>query len=193
MGQSIFNKSTARVKSAMGAPVNADRRFVLKSGLTLSIMVLWQIEPLEAQEKSMAENKQSGLLPVALTYDDVRSVSPALEHYMKETLLDGVWKRPELSPLDRSVVTVASLIARIQMVEMPYHFALALDNGVKPAELSEIITHLAFYAGWANAMSAVAKDIFRHRGIGVDHASAREREVAAPERRSGKTACHAGE
>lgn len=170
MGQSIFGKSTARVKSAMGAPVNADRRFVLKSGLTLSIMVLWQIEPLEAQEKSMAENKQSGLLPVALTYDDVRSVSPALEHYMKETLLDGVWKRPELSPLDRSVVTVASLIARIQMVEMPYHFALALDNGVKPAELSEIITHLAFYAGWANAMSAVAvtKDIFRHRGIGVD-------------------------
>jgi hypothetical protein len=88
----------------------------------------------------MAENKQSGLLPVALTYDDVRSVSPALEHYMKETLLDGVWKRPELSPLDRSVVTVASLIARIQMVEMPYHFALALDNGVKP---SEIITHHA--------------------------------------------------
>ena len=53
---------------------------------------------------------------------------------------------------------------------MPFHFALALDNGVKARELSEIITHLAFYAGWANAMSAVAaaKDIFHLRGIGID-------------------------
>jgi 4-carboxymuconolactone decarboxylase len=65
---------------------------------------------------------------------------------------------------------VAALIARIQTIEMPFHFALALDNGVKPSELSEIITHLAFYSGWANAMSAVAvaKDIFHQRGIGVD-------------------------
>ena len=53
---------------------------------------------------------------------------------------------------------------------MPFHFALALDNGVKLAELSEIITHLAFYAGWANAMAAVAvaKDILHQRSIGVD-------------------------
>ena len=65
---------------------------------------------------------------------------------------------------------MAALIARIQTIEMPFHFALALDNGVKPAELSEIITHLAFYAGWANAMSAVAvaKDVFQQRGIGTD-------------------------
>jgi len=65
---------------------------------------------------------------------------------------------------------VSALIARIQTIEMLFHFALALDNGVKASELSEIITHLAFYAGWANAMSAVAvaKDIFRQRGIGID-------------------------
>jgi 4-carboxymuconolactone decarboxylase len=62
---------------------------------------------------------------------------------------------------------VTALIARIQTIEMPYHFALAMNNGVKPSELSEIITHLAFYSGWANAMSAVAvaKDIFHQRGI----------------------------
>jgi 4-carboxymuconolactone decarboxylase len=109
-------------------------------------------------------------LPSVLSYDDVRAVSPALEHYTKGPLLDGLWKRPELSPRDRSIVTVAALIARIQTIEMPFHFALALHNGVKPSELSEIITHLAFYSGWANAMSAVAvaKDIFRQRGIGVD-------------------------
>jgi 4-carboxymuconolactone decarboxylase len=93
-----------------------------------------------------------------------------LEHYTKAILLDGIWKRSELTPRDRSVVTLAALIARIQTIEMPFHFALALDNGVKPAELSEIITHLAFYAGWANAMSAVAvaKDLFRQRGVAVD-------------------------
>ena len=94
----------------------------------------------------------------------------SLEHYTKGPLLDGLWKRSELSPRDRSVVTVAALIARIQTIEMPFHFSLALDNGVKPAELSEIITHLAFYSGWANAMSAVAvaKDIFHQRSVGID-------------------------
>lgn len=114
----------------------------------------------------MTESKK----PEALTYDDVRAVSPALEYYTKATLLDGLWKRPELSPRDRSVVTVAALIARIQSMEFRFHFGLALENGVQPAELSEIITHLAFYAGWGNAMAAivVAKDIFRERGIGTD-------------------------
>ena len=65
---------------------------------------------------------------------------------------------------------MAALTARVRTIEMPFHFALALDNGVKPSELSEIITHLAFYSGWANAMSAVAvaKDIFHQRGIGID-------------------------
>lgn len=118
----------------------------------------------------MTDTKKGNGLPSVLSYDDVRAVSPALEHYTKGPLLDGLWKRPELSPRDRSVITVAALIARIQTIEMPFHFALALDNGLKASELSEIITHLAFYAGWANAMSAVAvaKDIFRQRGIGVD-------------------------
>jgi len=102
--------------------------------------------------------------------DDVRAVSPALDHYTRGPLLEGLWKRPELSPRDRSVVTAAALIARMQTVEMPFYFALALDHGVRPGELSEIITHLAFYSGWANAMSAVAaaKQIFHERGIGLD-------------------------
>lgn len=104
----------------------------------------------------MTDSKKANTLLSALTYDDVRAVSPALEHYTKGTLLDGLWKRPELSSRDRSIVTVAALIARIQTIEMPFHFALALDNGVTPCELSEIITHLAFYSGWANAMSAIA-------------------------------------
>src|SRR6202008_1158580 len=76
-----------------------------------------------------------------------------------------------------SIVTLAALIARNQTIELPYHVSLALDNGVKPREISEIITHLAFYSGWANAMGAVAvtKDIFARRGIGSD-----QLPVAAP-------------
>lgn len=91
--------------------------------------------------------------------------------YTQDRLLGDVWKRPGLAPRDRSIVTLAALIARHQTIEMPYHFNLALDNGVKPREISEIIiTHLAFYAGWANAMSAIsiAKDVFAARHIGAD-------------------------
>ena len=105
-----------------------------------------------------------------LSQQDVRNVAPALAAYTQSRLLGEVWKRPGLAPRDRSIVTLAALIARNQTIELSYHLNLALDNGVKPREISEIITHLAFYTGWANAMSAVAiaKDIFAARHIGAD-------------------------
>src|SRR6184192_3524575 len=101
---------------------------------------------------------------------DIQMVSPALDKYTQNRLLGEVWKRPGLALRDRSIVTLAALIARNQPIEMPYHFALALDNGVKPREISEIITHLAFYSSWENAMSAVAvvKVVFADRKIGAD-------------------------
>src|SRR5438128_5486629 len=103
------------------------------------------------------------------TINDITTVAPALEKYAQAPLAE-LWKRPGLTPRDRSIVTIAALIARNQTIEMPYHFNLALDNGVKPREISEIITHLAFYSGWSNAMSAVAaaKDVFARRKIGPD-------------------------
>lgn len=170
MGQFTFHEAVTRAEPVNGAPINIDRRSLIKSGIAVSIIALWHTEPLGAKEVKMSENKKHGTVAGTLNADDVWAVSPALAQYTAGPLLDGVWKRPELTPRDRSVVTVAALIARIQLIEMPYHFALALDNGVKPGELSEIVTHLAFYAGWANAMSAVAiaKDIFHRRGIGVD-------------------------
>jgi 4-carboxymuconolactone decarboxylase len=99
--------------------------------------------------------------------DDLNAVSPALAHYTTDLLLGDAWKRPGLSPRDRSFAVVAALIARQQVVDMPVQFALALDNGVTAAELSEIITHLAFYAGWPNAMAAVrvARDVFAAAGV----------------------------
>ncbi|HLH02769.1 MAG TPA: carboxymuconolactone decarboxylase family protein [Bryobacteraceae bacterium] len=106
----------------------------------------------------------------ALTPEDVRSVSPALAQYTQNTISGDLWKRSALSTRDRSLVTVAALIARIQTIGMLHYFNLALDNGLTPRELSEIITHLAFYSGWSNAFSAVAiaRDIFVQRGIGED-------------------------
>jgi 4-carboxymuconolactone decarboxylase len=102
--------------------------------------------------------------------EETRAVAPALERYAKGPLAD-LWKRPGLEPRDRCMVTVAALIARNQTVEMPHYFNRALEKGVKPRELSEIITHLAFYSGWTTAMSGVrvAKGVFDKRGITADH------------------------
>jgi 4-carboxymuconolactone decarboxylase len=99
--------------------------------------------------------------------EDVASVSPALARYQEVTIQGDLWKRPGLSPRDRSVVTVAALIARNQGAAMRSQFARALDNGVAASELSEVITHLAFYAGWGNALPAVAaaRDVFTARRI----------------------------
>ena len=101
--------------------------------------------------------------------NDITMVAPALGKYGQGPLAE-LWKRPGLTSRDRSIVTVAALIARNQTIEMPHYLNLALDNGVKPREISEIITHLAFYSGWANAMSAaaVARDVFAQRKIGAD-------------------------
>jgi 4-carboxymuconolactone decarboxylase len=104
------------------------------------------------------------------TPQDFHAVAPALERYTNERLLGEVWKRPGLDARDRSIITLAALIARQDAVELPFYLHRALDNGVKPSEISEIITHLAFYAGWTNAAVAAAatKGVFAARNITLD-------------------------
>ncbi len=116
---------------------------------------------------------------IDVTSETARSVSPALEEYTSKDLYGGVWTRPDLSARDRSIVTVASLIARNQASDMPAEFDRALENGVTPAELSETITHLAFYTGWGNAMAAVnvTKEIFDQRGIDMEQLPAADPEL----------------
>lgn len=128
------------------------------------------MEKVSEEEYKMAAHAKSTALSSTPTLDDVRMVAPALERYTQRVLLGDLWKRPDLSPRDRSLITVAVLIARNQTTELPSHLNLALDSGVKASEISEVITHLAFYSGWANALSAVAvaRDVFRARGIGAD-------------------------
>ena len=70
-------------------------------------------------------------------------------------LFGDLWRRPALAPRDRSLVTVAALIANGQAEQMPFHVNRAMDAGLTEAQLSEVVTHLAFYAGWPRAMSAV--------------------------------------
>jgi 4-carboxymuconolactone decarboxylase len=131
--------------------------------LLVSIPASFQPEKNAVMQKSDATQATSML-------DDAHAVSPALERYTRDRLLGELWKRPNLSPRDRSIVTLAALIARNQTLQMGYYINLALDDGVKPSEISEIITHLAFYSGWENAMSAVpsVKDVFHQRGISPD-------------------------
>jgi 4-carboxymuconolactone decarboxylase len=134
--------------------------------LTAAVIALAVI----AASAQAQERKPMPAQTFVTTPQDLQTVAPALDRYTQERLLGDVWKRPGLNARDRSIVTLAALIARNQGIEMPYYFNLALDSGVKPREISEIITHLAFYSGWGNAMSAVvsAKEVFAARNIRGD-------------------------
>ena len=103
--------------------------------------------------------------PVSGDRETVRATVPKLIEMTENVVYGDVWKRPELSKRDRSLITVATLIALGRERQLKGHIGRALDNGVTPEEVSEIITHLALYAGWPAAMTAavVAKDVFAAR------------------------------
>lgn len=94
--------------------------------------------------------------------DRIGEIAPKLTELTDDVLFGDVWQRPDLSPRDRSLATVSALIALNRTEQLPFHLHRALDNGVTKDELIEMITHLAFYSGWPNSMSAVmiAKEIF---------------------------------
>lgn len=82
-----------------------------------------------------------------------------------DLLFKDLWLRPDLAPRDRSLITVASLIANGQVAQMPFHLNKAMDNGLTKEQAGEVIAQVAFYAGWPNAFSAVpvAADVFKSR------------------------------
>ena len=90
-------------------------------------------------------------------------VAPGLVHFTDDALFGEAWQRPQLSARDRSLVTVAALTTGGNAEQLTFHLQYAKDNGVTEEELIEAITHLAFYAGWPKAFSAmaVAKQVFR--------------------------------
>ena len=97
----------------------------------------------------------------------MQSVSPKLAELTGDLLFGDIWERPELSKRDRSLITVANLVALYRTDQLKGHIGRALDNGVTKDEISEVILHTTFYAGWpfgANA-ARVAKEVFEERSI----------------------------
>ena len=83
--------------------------------------------------------------------------APKLVELTDEVLFGDIWERPQLSKRERSLITCAALVATGKTEQMSFHFPRAIENGVSRDELVELITHLAFYAGWPSAMSAMAR------------------------------------
>jgi len=92
----------------------------------------------------------------------IGEVAPSLADLTDRVLFGEIWERSELSRRDRSLATVAALIAMNRPDQLRFHLGYAMQNGLRKEELIEVITHLAFYSGWPNAMSAVmvAKEVF---------------------------------
>jgi 4-carboxymuconolactone decarboxylase len=80
--------------------------------------------------------------------------APKLAELSSEVLFGDIWERPGLNKRDRSLITVAALVTANRPQQMPFHMTRALENGVTPDELVELVTHLAFYAGWPSATTA---------------------------------------
>lgn len=94
--------------------------------------------------------------------NEVRAVAPKLIDLSEKVLYGDVWERGGLSKRDRSLITVAALVAMYRGDQLPGHIERALGNGVTREEIGELITHLAFYAGWPAAMTAgrIARKVF---------------------------------
>ena len=97
--------------------------------------------------------------------DRLRSTAPKLMQLTDDVVFGDVWERPELGKRDRSLITVAMLVALNRERQLTPHLERALDNGVTREELVEVITHAAFYAGWPCAMTAteLAREVFAGR------------------------------
>ncbi len=103
--------------------------------------------------------------PALTARDRVRTIAPKLIELTEKVLFGDVWERPGLKKRDRSLITVAALVAMNRTEQLRGHLERALGNGVTEDEIVELITHLAFYSGWPTAMSAalLAKEVFEQR------------------------------
>ena len=95
-------------------------------------------------------------MPTPLTRDTLILTAPKLAQLSQEVLFDDIWQRPQLSSRDRSLITVAALVALERTQQLPWHLDFAHKNGIEREELIEVMTHLAFYAGWPAAVSSLS-------------------------------------
>jgi len=95
--------------------------------------------------------------PATAARKAIGEFAPKLVELTEDVLFGDVWERPQLSKRDRSLITCAALVATGKAEQMSFHFPRAIENGVTRDEIVELITHLAFYAGWPSAMSAMGR------------------------------------
>ncbi len=121
--------------------------------------------PVRKQESSSAPKASAQSTQPTRAQQLIGDFSPKLVELTDNVLFGDVWARPQLSPRDRSLVTVSALIAMNRPDQLRSHLVRARDNGVTQEELVETITHLAFYAGWPSAITAVtvAKEVFEDK------------------------------
>lgn len=95
--------------------------------------------------------------PISAAQKTFGAIAPKFAELTEQVLFADIWERVVLSKRDRSMITCASLVALGKTEQMSFHFPEAIKNGVTQAELIELITHLAVYAGWPNGVSAISK------------------------------------
>jgi 4-carboxymuconolactone decarboxylase len=110
----------------------------------------------------MSEKEAVGQRTQPAARELLADVAPKLLELTEQVLFGDVWERPGLAKRDRSLITVAALVALNRVEQLPFHLERALANGLTKAELVEAITQLAFYSGWPTAVSAasLARDAF---------------------------------
>jgi 4-carboxymuconolactone decarboxylase len=129
----------------------------IAGGLVLLLATLAPAAPTWKGGDRMSNSKEP-----SAAQKTIGDFAPKLVQLTDDVLFADVWERKELSPRDRSLITVASLITSGSTEQLVFHLNKAKENGLSEEELIEVITHLAFYAGWPKAMSAimVAKEVF---------------------------------
>jgi 4-carboxymuconolactone decarboxylase len=106
--------------------------------------------------------------PISDTDKQIQATAPAFADYTENLLFNEVWERPDLSKRDRSLITIAALVAMYRPDELEVHLNLGMDHGLTKEEIAEAVTHLAFYAAWPSANSAMYKfmDVLKAREAG---------------------------
>lgn len=110
---------------------------------------------MRTHESAAHDSPDMGAATTGIGQHGMGDIAPKLAALTDQVLFGDIWERPGLSKRERSIATVAALIAMNRAEQLPFHLQHALDNGVTQAELGELITHLAFYSGWPTAATAV--------------------------------------
>lgn len=118
-----------------------------------------------AEVESLPIDKEGEAKRLKIVDDNFGQVAPGVVKYTTEAVFQDLWLRPGLAPRDRSLITVAALVTAGQVAQVPFHLNRAMDNGLTRTQASEMLTQLAFVAGWPNIFSAmpVFKEVFASR------------------------------